>query len=153
MSICQIAVDLRDLINYLEIDERAHVKMMYSCKQSDDDSNQCEWLTPTEAHVGTSSWDITIVVHESIDGIRLYFHDVRDKHLIEAHTYIDIGDDINGSRFNNAIIEYTRSIQLDKVRINNDPEIAIIDRIKNLVHNIYLTAYENPITDTIRMYR
>ena len=126
---------------------------MYSCNQLDDDTNQCEGLTPTEAHVGTSSWDITIVNHESIEGIRLYFHDIRDKRLIEAHTYIDIGDDINGSRFNNAIIEYTRSIQLDKVRINNDPEIAIIDRIKNLVHNIYLTAYENPLTDTIRMYR
>ena len=140
MSIGQIAVDLRDLINYLEIDERAYVRLMYSCNQLDDDTNQCEGLTPTEAH-------------ESIEGIRLYFHDIRDKRLIEAHTYIDIGDDINGSRFNNAIIEYTRSIQLDKVRINNDPEIVIIDRIKNLVHNIYLTAYENPLTDTIRMYR
>lgn len=153
MSICQIAVDLRDLINYLEIDERAHVRMKYAGNLVYDDMTPCDYLTPIEAHVGTSSWDITIVAHESIEGIRLYFHDVRDKHLIEAHTYIDIGNDINGTRFNNAIIEYTRSIQLDKVRINNDPEITIIDRIKNLVQNIYLTGYENPITDTIRMYR
>lgn len=153
MSIGQIAVDLRDLINYLEIDERAHVRLMYSCNQKDDTSAQCEWLVPIEAHVGTSNWDITIVKHASIEGIRLYFHDVRDNHLIEAHTYIDIGDDMDGSRFDNAIIEYTRSIQLDKVRINNDPDIAVIDRIKTLVQNIFLVMYEHPRTDRIRMTR
>jgi hypothetical protein len=153
LSIGQIAVDLRDLINYLEIDERAHVRLMYSCNQKDDNFVQCEWLVPIEAHVGTSNWDITIVKHASIEGIRLYFHDVRDHHLIEAHTYIDIGDDMDGSRFDNAIIEYTRSIQLDKVRINNDPDIAVIDRIKNLVQNLFLAMYEHPRTDRIRMTR
>lgn len=153
MSIGQIAVDLRDLINYLEIDEHAYVRLMYSCNQMDDTTTQCEGLVPIEAHVGTDTWDITIVEHMSIEGIRLYFHDVRDKHLIEAHTYIDIGDDIDGSRFDTAIIEYTRSIQLDKVRINNDPDIPVIDRIKNLVHNIFLAMYDHPPTDDIRMVR
>lgn len=146
----QIAFDLRDLIDYLEIDEEAKARIVVSTLEVEDDIVEVKEL---QGHVEGYGWDITIVKHDGIEGIRLYIHDIRDNRLIEAHSVIDIGDDINGERFNESIIAYTRSIQTDKVRIINDPSIAKVDRIKLLVENIVLTMYENKETDSIRMVR
>lgn len=146
----QIAFDLRDLIDYLEIDEEAKARVVVSTLEIEDDIVEVKEL---QGHVEGYGWDITIVKHDGIEGIRLYIHDIRDDRLIEAHSVIDIGDDMNGERFNQSIIEYTRSIQTDKVRIINDPTIEKVDRIKLLVENIVLTMYENKETDSIRMVR
>lgn len=146
----QIAFDLRDLIDYLEIDEEAKARIVVSTLEVEDDIVEVKEL---QGHVEGYGWDITIVKHDGIEGIRLYIHDIRDNRLIEAHSVIDIGDDINGERFDESIIAYTRSIQTDKVRIINDPSIAKVDRIKLLVENIVLTMYENKETDSIRMVR
>lgn len=146
----QIAFDLRDLIDYLEIDEEAKARIVVSTLEVEDDIVEVKEL---QGHVEGYGWDITIVKHDGIEGIRLYIHDIRDNRLIEAHSVIDIGDDINGERFDESIIAYTRSIQTDKVRIINDPTIAKVDRIKLLVENIVLTMYENKETDSIRMVR
>ena len=146
----QIAFDLRDLIDYLEIDEEAKARIVVSTLEVEDDIVEVKEL---QGHVEGYGWDITIVKHDGIEGIRLYIHDIRDDRLIEAHSVIDIGDDMNGERFNQSIIEYTRSIQTDKVRIINDPTIEKVDRIKLLVENIVLTMYENKETDSIRMVR
>lgn len=146
----QIAFDLRDLIDYLEIDEEAKARIVVSTLEVEDDIVEVKEL---QGHVEGYGWDITIVKHDGIEGIRLYIHDIRDDRLIEAHSVIDIGDDINGERFDESIIAYTRSIQTDKVRIINDPTIAKVDRIKLLVENIVLTMYENKETDSIRMVR
>lgn len=146
----QIAFDLRDLIDYLEIDEDAKARIVVSTLEVEDDIVEVKEL---QGHVEGYGWDITIVKHDGIEGIRLYIHDIRDNRLIEAHSVIDIGDDINGERFDESIIAYTRSIQTDKVRIINDPTIAKVDRIKLLVENIVLTMYENKETDSIRMVR
>lgn len=146
----QIAFDLRDLIDYLEIDEEAKARIVVSTMEIEDDIVEVKEL---QGHVEGYGWDITIVKHDGIEGIRLYIHDIRDNRLIEAHSVIDIGDDINGERFDESIIAYTRSIQTDKVRIINDPTIAKVDRIKLLVENIVLTMYENKETDSIRMVR
>lgn len=146
----QIAFDLRDLIDYLEIDEEAKARVVVSTLEIEDDIVEVKEL---QGHVEGYGWDITIVKHDGIEGIRLYIHDIRDNRLIEAHSVIDIGDDLNGERFNQSIIEYTRSIQTDKVRIINDPSIEKVDRIKLLVENIVLTMYENKETDSIRMVR
>lgn len=146
----QIAFDLRDLIDYLEIDEEAKARVVVSTLEVEDDIVEVKEL---QGHVEGYGWDITIVKHDGIEGIRLYIHDIRDNRLIEAHSVIDIGDDINGERFDESIIAYTRSIQTDKVRIINDPTIAKVDRIKLLVENIVLTMYENKETDSIRMVR
>lgn len=146
----QIAFDLRDLIDYLEIDEEAKARVVVSTLEVEDDIVEVKEL---QGHVEGYGWDITIVKHDGIGGIRLYIHDIRDDRLIEAHSVIDIGDDMNGERFNQSIIEYTRSIQTDKVRIINDPAIAKVDKIKLLVENIVLTMYDNKETDSIRMVR
>lgn len=146
----QIAFDLRDLIDYLEIDEEAKARIVVSTLEVEDDIVEVKEL---QGHVEGYGWDITIVKHDGIEGIRLYIHDIRDNRLIEAHSVIDIGDDINGERFDESIIAYIRSIQTDKVRIINDPTIAKVDRIKLLVENIVLTMYENKETDSIRMVR
>ena len=146
----QIAFDLRDLIDYLEIDEEAKARVVVSTLEIEDDIVEVKEL---QGHVEGYGWDITIVKHDGIEGIRLYIHDIRDDRLIEAHSVIDIGDDINGERFDQSIIAYTRSIQTDKVRIINDPSIEKVDRIKLLVENIVLTMYENKETDSIRMIR
>ena len=146
----QIAFDLRDLIDYLEIDEEAKARIVVSTLEVEDDIVEVKEL---QGHVEGYGWDITIVKHDGIEGIRLYIHDIRDDRLIEAHSVIDIGDDMNGERFNQSIIEYTRSIQTDKIRIINDPTIEKVDRIKLLVGNIVLTMYENKETDSIRMVR
>lgn len=146
----QIAFDLRDLIDYLEIDEEAKARIVVSTLEVEDDIVEVKEL---QGHVEGYGWDITIVKHDGIEGIRLYIHDIRDNRLIEAHSVIDIGDDINGERFDESIIAYTRSIQTDKVRIINDPSIEKVDRIKLLVENIILTMYENKETDSIRMVR
>lgn len=146
----QIAFDLRDLIDYLEIDEEAKARIVVSTLEVEDDIVEVKEL---QGHVEGYGWDITIVKHDGIEGIRLYIHDIRDNRLIEAHSVIDIGDDINGERFDESIIAYTRSIQTDKVRIINDPTIEKVDRIKLLVENIVLTMYENKETDSIRMVR
>ena len=146
----QIAFDLRDLIDYLEIDEEAKARIVVSTLEVEDDIVEVNEL---QGHVEGYGWDITIVKHDGIEGIRLYIHDIRDNRLIEAHSVIDIGDDINGERFDESIIAYTRSIQTDKVRIINDPAIEKVDRIKLLVENIVLTMYENKETDSIRMVR
>lgn len=146
----QIAFDLRDLIDYLEIDEDAKARIVVSTLEVEDGIVEVKEL---QGHVEGYGWDITIVKHDGIEGIRLYIHDIRDNRLIEAHSVIDIGDDINGERFDESIIAYTRSIQTDKVRIINDPTIEKVDRIKLLVENIVLTMYENKETDSIRMVR
>lgn len=146
----QITFDLRDLIDYLEIDEEAKARIVVSTLEVEDDIVEVKEL---QGHVEGYGWDITIVKHDGIEGIRLYIHDIRDDRLIEAHSVIDIGDDINGERFDESIIAYTRSIQTDKVRIINDPAIEKVDRIKLLVENIVLTMYENKETDSIRMVR
>lgn len=138
----QIIVDLRDILDYLEMDNNP-IQSMISEPTIMYDANDDRIQSMTLGRIFVpNQWDITINIYREINGFIFYFHDIRDPHHHEAHGILKIEDDPAGKRFLEQIQRYQRSIYLRKAIIPKhfNDIVAPIDHIRSFIENIHLTT-------------